>query len=271
MTASIFSRLQYDFDDALYGGAIYLTDGAKRYLNTAPATVANWQKDDIANGVVSKSRYYQNPHADVCATLLANTIIITSYTGDAANTFTNAPTEGAALGVVANNFIIQINAFKSHTDNISGLTAATETSDTIPTYDMATSYGQQLLRITNVSDGVQNAAPMLGSLTSLFIGNQLASNNTTIYNDRITLDSSIVGGNCNLTSAQVNTIISHISTANALLYTRRTHDWTFYTQARGIVNDYNFVSRFTPMGNTQSNLVENLIGTSTLKSNLANG
>jgi hypothetical protein len=47
------------------------------------------------------------------------------------------------------------------------------------------------------------------------------------------------------------------------------HDWTFYTQARGIVQDYNFVQRFTPMGNTQSNLVENLIGTDTLKSNLA--
>lgn len=271
MTASIFARLQYDFDDALYGGAVHLTDGAKKYLNTAPATITTWQKDDIGNGVVSKSRYYQNPHADVCATLLANTIIITSYTGDAANTFTYAPAEGAELGNVANSFIIQINAFKSHTDNISGLTVATESSMTVPTYDMATSYGQQLLRITNVSDGVQNATPMLGSLTSLFIGPQLASSNTTIYNDRITIDSSIVGGNCNLTSAQVNTIISHITTANTLLYTRRMHDWTFYTQARGIVDDYNFVQRFTPMGNTQSNLVENLIGTPTLKSNLASG
>jgi hypothetical protein len=271
MTASIFSRLQYDFDDALYGGAVYLTDGAKKYLNTAPATVTTWQKDDIGNNVVTKARYYKNPHVSVCSTLLSNTTTIASYTGDAANTFTLAPAEGAELGNVANSFIIQINAFKSHTDNISGLTTATENSDTVPTYELATSYGQQLLRITNTSDGVQNATPMLGSLTSLFIGDQLASSNTTIYNDRITIDSSIVGGNCTLTPAQVNTIISHISTASTLLYTRRMHDWTFYTQARGIVQDYNFVQRFTPMGNTQSYLVENLIGTDTLKSNLASG
>lgn len=271
MTASIFARLQYDFDDALYGGAVYLTDGAKKYLNAAPAIITTWQQDDIGNSVVSKSRYYKNPHAGVCATLLSNTTTITSYTGDAANTFINAPAEGAELGNVANSFIIQINAFKSHTDNISGLTVATENSDTIPTYDMATSYGQQLLRITNVTDGVQNATPMLGSLTSLFIGDQLSSSNTTIYNDRITLDSSIVGGNCNLTSAQVNTIITHITTASNLISTRRIHDWTFYTQSRSIVDDYNFVSRFVPMGNTQSYLVENLIGTDTLKTNLSGG
>ena len=119
--------------------------------------------------------------------------------------------------------------------------------------------------------GVQNATPMLGSLTSLFIGTELASNNTIVYNDRLTLEASNVAGNITLTSAQVNTMITHITTASNLLYTRRTHDWTFYTQARGIVDNYNFVQRFTPMGNTQSYLVENLIGTDTLKTNLASG
>lgn len=271
MAESIFARLQYDFDNAKFGDSIYLTDKAQKYLNAAPASIATWQQNDIANNVVSRSRYYKNPHVDVCTTMTANATLIVSLSNDAANTFTNAPAEGAQLCNVANSFIIQIAAFKSHTDNISGLTTATENSDTVPTYEMATAYGQQLLRITNVSDGVQNSTPMLGSLTSLFIGTELAANNTIVYNDRITIQSAISGGNCNLTSAQVNTIISHITTANTLLYTRRTHDWTFYTQARGIVDDYNFVQRFTPMGNTQSYLVENLIGTDTLKTNLASG
>lgn len=271
MSSSVFARLQYNFDDTKFGGAIYLTDGAKNYLNAAPATVTSWQQEDMANNVVSRSRYYKNPHADVIITLTSNVTTMNTLVGvDPANTFPSAQSSIVTFQTSLTNFGIELSKFKSHVDNISGLTTATENSDTIPTLDLATALGQQVLRITNVTDDIANATPMLGSFTSLFIGDELSSNNTTIYNDRITLNGTFSGGLSNATNSQINTMISHITTANTMIATRRLADWTFYTQSRAIVDNYNFVSRFNAMGNTQTNLVNNYIGTDLLKANLAN-
>jgi len=74
----------------------------------------------------------------------------------------------------------------------------------------------------------------------------------------------------NLTANQINTIITHVQTANTLISTRRYHDWNFYEKAYEILNDYYFVNQFTNIGNTSTYLVNNLIGTDLIKTNIAN-
>lgn len=268
---SVFARLNYNFEDSKFGGSLYLTDGVKKYLTASNTSIPEWQQNEIADGVASsRSRYYKNPHTTVIATLTSNTnLIFTVANTDPANTFTLAANVAPALANAARGYIVELAAFKSHTDNISGLTATTDGNLTAPNYDLATGIGQQILKITNATDDVANATPMLGSFTSLYIGDDLTGNNTVIANDWITMNSSIVAGNCTLTESQVNTIIDHITTANSLIATRRNHDFNFYQKSRAIVNDYIFLTRFDNLGNTQNYMVENLIGTDFLKSNLS--
>jgi hypothetical protein len=270
---SVFARLNYSFDNAKFGDSIYLTDETKKFLELSPPAVTEWQQNDIADGVVSRSRYYVNPTADVCSTLLANAnIIFESANNDPANTFTQTGAGNAAMELANTTtlFITEIIAFKSHTDNISGLTIATSNSTTIPQLDSAVSTGQQLLILTNTTDGISNSTPMLGSLTSLFIGDDLANNNLIIHTDRLAMDAANVGGISSLTANQINLIITHVQTANTLISTRRYHDWNFYEKAYEILNDYYFVNQFTNIGNTSTYLVNNLIGTDLIKTNIAN-
>ena len=274
MTAnSVFALLNYSFDDAKYGNSIYLTDQAKKYLELAPKEIEPWQQNDIADGVVSRSRYYVNPAANVCSTLLANAnIIFASANSDPSNTFTQVGAGNAAMDLANTTllFITEIIAFKSHTDNISGLTIATSSSKTVPHYDSVISMGQEMLILTNTTDSISNTTPMLGNFTSLFIGDDLANNNLVIYTDRLAMDAANVGGISSLTANQINTIITHVQTANTLIGVRRAHDWNFYAKSVQIMDDYYFVRNFTHLGNTNSYLLNNLIGTDFLKTNIAN-
>lgn len=277
--SSVFGRLGFNFDTNAFGDAQYLTPAAIKTMNASPVTLKSWQENDLAAGTTSKDRYFKNPHANVCATLIANTtlikVIADTTTGPNPNhqdsIFINAPTEALALSAACANYIIELNNFKSHTDNIAGLTLASANSSSIPNYDLAVSVGQQILRITNTTDDIANSTPMLGSFTSLFIGNDLASNNTVIYADQVALDAAASPTECLYTPAQVNELISHITAANTIIATRRTHDWNFYANSVQIINDYMAVTRFDQLGNTQIYLVNNYIGTDTLVNNLANG
>jgi hypothetical protein len=271
---SVFGRLGFNFDTDAFGDAQYLTSGALKTLNAAPVAIADWQLDALSAGAVDKTDYVKNPHTTVCSTLTSNvTAIRLITTNDPANTFPLIlnTTYVQAISDAANNYIIELAAFKSHTDNISGLGVESANAASIPDYDLAVSIGQQVLRITNVSDGVSNSTPMLGSFTSLFIGDELAANNTTINQDYITISSLVRPNNmCYLTQAQAISIADHINTANSLIYNRRTHDWNFYAKSVELVNDYLVLDRFTNLGNTQTYLVNNYIGTETLVNNLAN-
>lgn len=272
--SSVFGRLGFNFDTNAFGDAQYLTPAAVKTLNAAPVTIPEWQITALGTGAVNKSTYVKNPHATVCTTLTSNVTAIKAITiNDPANTFPLILNTSyvQAITDAANNYIIELSAFKSHTDNISGLGVESANAASIPDYDLAVSVGQQILRITNVSDDISNTTPMLGSFTSLFIGDELAANNTTINQDYITINSLVrPNGNCYLTQAQAVSIAGHINTANSLINTRRAHDWNFYAKSVEVVNDYLVLDRFNNLGNTQVYLVNNFIGTETLVNNLAN-
>lgn len=278
--SSIFGRLNFNFDESKFGDSIYLTDETKNFLNTAPVELTQWQLNDIANGNVQLTDYYKNPVINVSNYLKSNAENL-NVSLLSIEFFDNVVDTSNLFSGLA-NLIVEIENFNSHTNNVSGVSAATSTTNengtdavNYPDYDSAVNLGQQLLLLVNASDGVQNSTPLLGSMTSLFIEDELISNTATLVNDVITVSNSLrlqgVDNNVysNLTSTQVNTIINHVSTANTLIAGRREHDWYFYRTGLEILDDYFKVEKLTRLGNTQTYLVNNLIGTDKYKTNLS--
>ena len=278
--SSIFGRLNFNFDETKFGDSIYLTDEAKNYLNTAPTELQTWQINDIANGNIEMTDYYKNPVINVANQFKSNVQNLSTVLSTI-EFYDNVVQSANLISGVA-NLIIEIESFKNHTNNVSGVnTAVSSTNETgadalhFPDYDNAVNLGQQLLLLVNESDGVQNSTPLLGSMTSLFVEDELLSNTTILINDLLTVNNSLRLGPpesnvySNLTSTQVNTILSHVTTANTLVAGRREHDWNFYRQGLAVLDDYFKVEKLTRTGNTQNYLVNNLIGTDRYKNNLS--
>lgn len=267
--SSIFGRLGFNFDTNRFGDAQYLSPGAEAYLNAAPIQLASWQQSDIANGNVQTTNYYKNPLANDCTLLIANTSNIVSFVTTVPFDFDSG--SNAILLSAATNLQAELNSFVSHTNNVSGVTLMTSNTDTIPSLEGASSIGNYLLRIVNVSDDIQNTTPLLGSLTSLFIGPEVNSNVAIVNTALHLLNSSVApNGNCYLSSVQVITISNTLNVLNTFVSYRRVSDWNFFANATSIVMDTVKLSTFNNMGNTQLYLVNNLIGTDQLKENLAN-
>jgi len=289
---SVFGRLTYNFDDTKYGDAFYLTTETKNYLNTSPLEIKTWQKNDLANGNIQNTNYFKNPVINV-----TNTIISTVNTFNVvfANvvSFDSAPTLNLVFAYqTIGTLELELAKYKTHTSNVAGVNDSTQTVTgdgasiiDYPDYKKSVGLGQQLLQLVNVTDGVQNASPLLGSMTSLFIGDELASNLAIITSDLQALNATIrqvvvVGGGdppsntfyySNITPANANTIMTHFQTLSTMLRVRREHDWDFYRNGVSIVNDYFKVDSLGRLGNTQNYLVNNFIGTDRYISNtLAN-
>ena len=276
--ANVFNRLSFSFDTSKFGDAIYLSQDTKNFLNTQPISLETWQKDDLANGTIIATNYYKNPVLNVCNELQSSTqnlynLMLTIVSYDTAN--------GAGLQSSATTLLSEINLFKQHTSNVAGVTRAESTvpengSPVVeyPDYDTAVQVGQNLLMLLNNTDGIQDSTPLLGCMTSLFMGDDIAANTVIITNDYPTLNSSIYldgTGNLasNITNTQANSIISHLQTASGMLSTRRLHDWNFYQQGLILLEDSNKIDNLENVGNTQLYLINNLIGTDDYKQKLS--
>jgi hypothetical protein len=280
--ANVFNRLSFNFNTSNFGNAIFLSDSTKNYLNTQPISLETWQKNDLANGTIAVTDYYKNPVLNVSNQLESSTqnlynLIITINQYDTAG--------AVPLETSANTLLNEIEPFRKHTSNVAGVTKAEATvpedgSPVIeyPDYDSAVQQGQDLLLLLNNTDGVQDATPVLGSLTSLFIGEEIASNTAIITNDYPILNATLrpsVDGNgnpiivSNISVSAANLIATHLQTASGMLNTRRLHDWNFFANGRTLLEDYNRVDKLENVGNTQTYLINNLIGTDSYKQKIS--
>jgi hypothetical protein len=276
--ANVFNRLSFSFDTGKFGDSIYLSDNTKNFLNTQPVTLETWQKNDLANGTIIVSNYYKNPVLNVCNQLQSSTQnlynIIQTITGyDFA--------DGVTLASSVNTLLTEINLFKQHTSNVSGVTKveATVPEDgspvvDYPDYDSAIQLGQDLLMLLNNTDGIQDSTPVLGNMTSLFIEDEITANLAIITNDFPLLNVSLRYSGIddvlsNISTTNANFIISHVQTASGMLNTRRLHDWNFFRQGTILLEDYNRIDKLENVGNTQIYLINNLIGTDEYKQKIS--
>ena len=258
---SIYGRLGFNFTPS-NTAILEISADAKAQLNSMPRMMKDWQIDDIGNSNIGG--YYKNPVANSCSSLNVNTsLIFAAANNDPANTWTNSA-QAITLANTANNFLIELSSFVSHTNNLSGVNSMTNGGDAVndfPYFDSATGFGRILIFITHESDGVLNSSPTIGSMSSIFIDTELQANSQIISNDFQTINNSFVGGIYTLSGSAINTIISNIQTANNLIGTRRSSDIAFYNNVRSVINDYGVVSRFNNMGEVNRKLVTDYTGT----------
>ena len=305
---NVFSRLEFSFDTAKFGDALELNPKVLKFLEQSAMPLPDWQANDLANNVVTPSRYLKNPHENVIISLTQSATSLASLANTGNTIFLYASAEGAALSSATSNFIIELGRFKTHTDNISGLGTISEFAN-IPQYDIAVSIGQKVLEITYRSDyaaqpkqevtynsvfdpanantvvvtsanNSPNAATMLGTFTSLYIGPDLQVYNTILVSGVVTVNNTLVYvppegespgyWTSNISIPSITTIYDAVVAANNLIATRRNHDWNFFVNSQELVMDTVFLSKFSSMGNSQKSLVNNLIGTDLLIDNMAN-
>ena len=267
---TVYSRLGLNFDTNRFGSAQTLADSAGNTLNlianTAP--LAPWQVTDLGAGAVVRTNYYQNPTAGNVASMLisANSLY---YSANAAN--------DSITQSLASTLTIELGNFKSHTDNISGVTVSN--SQGIPSLNSAQNIGQLSMITLAKTDGVSNTTPILGSFTSLFIPDVLTANTIKLtyyaneYANSISLNTDPITGNTtissNLPNSEIALIQSYITSTTNVLYNQRMQDWTFYQNSLQVSQDASFLQSFNSMGGTMSYLVNNVIGTPSLINKLA--
>jgi len=267
--SGIFAKLGFNFDTNRFGDGQYLSPPAKAYLNAAPIQLSSWQQSDIANGNVQTTNYFKNPLANDLIILTNTTNSIVNFANTKPFDFSNG--SNSTLKYSSSVLETELKAFKSHTDNVSGVTLLTSNTDTIPSFDNASSIGNFLLRIVSATDNIQNTTPLLGSMTSLFVGPEINANVIVVNSANTLLNNSVApNGNCYLSETQILTISNSINVLSTFIAYRRVSDWNFFANATNIVLDTMKVSSFNNLGNTQLYLINNLVGTDTLKNNLAN-
>lgn len=268
---SIFSRLGYDSANT---PSMSLSNTAIATMNTMPPLLTSWQAADVANS--NTSGYFVNPVANVAQGIwnTANSIIAISGVTSVSNLST--------LVTATNNVRAASNNFILHTNRISGVTQPNASTGTLPHYSSAMSVSKILMYITFQTDGIQNNAPMMGNFTSLTVANTLTTQNTSIQTYRGMVANSIIvtsgtdpdtgaptySYTTNLTPSQVSTMVNNLQPIADLMDGRRTADVTFFNNSRAVVDDYNKVDQFSSIGQTESYLYNNYIGSDKLKSRI---
>lgn len=253
----VYATLGYNFNDP-NNDVIKLSANTVAHLNSMPAFIEAWQAKDIANGDVGG--YYQNPVAANVNSIItiSQNMITVANTGASLNIANITLIEVAANGLFNN-----ATSFLAHTNRISGVTPFVGQDVDNPYYDTAMGLGKTALYITNQTDNITNTSPILGSFTSILIGPQIGAANTVVANSLVTLTNGVIANN--ITEAQISQILLDISNTSTLLVTRQNADVTYYTNLRTFVDNYNTTKKFSNMGETETYLVNNFVGTNKIK------
>jgi prophage DNA circulation protein len=253
--SGVYGTLGYNFNDP-NGDIINLSANTQSHLNSMPAFITAGQAQLIVssgNNPISQTALYRNPVSNVIQSIQNTASLIISIAAGTSNNSNNLINTASFLSNTANSFL-------SHTNRLSNLIPFDGTDTVNPYYQIATTLGKSAIYITNQTDGIINNSPILGSFTSFFIGPQLNANSIIISTDYSTHQTGIQ--NDTLTLAQYTKIGNDLNTVSLLMSTRQSADISFYTNLKNMINNYNTTKNFKNMGETESYLITNFIGTS---------
>jgi hypothetical protein len=267
---SVYGRLNYKPGVAVFNGVDQLSSNTITYLSQSAVSLTPSQIDDIQNSTANSTSYYKNPHANTLASIALYLNSMTSQANTANIVFTNAPDRAVVLSTALASIASSLFSFTVHTNNISGVRNS-EDASLYPDLNSSQALGRQILNITSSTDSIQNNSPMIGSITSLFIGANLSSLSTAITNDYLTLNNSLITATNpytnSISNASMNVIITDVTTLQSVMNTQRTSDYTFYQNSLAVLKDYQNATKINNIGSTQKSII-NLIGTDKLKTNL---
>lgn len=264
--ASIFARLGFNYPEASGNDIITFDSATTDSLNALPKFADTWQYDAVANS--QTTGYTQNPVQAITNTIISTAQSILSNTILASGLST--------INTAANNIIYEGASFRSHTNRLSGTEEMTANTASLPTLDSALASGKSLVYIINQYEGVNNNAPIMGSFTSILIGDTLANSYSNIKDYSANIASSLTYDpigmtyTSNLSAETITTMTNELTSIYNLFVTRRTHDENFYANSQIVLSDFKRMQRYTlsNMGETETNLYTNYIGSDNLKTHI---
>lgn len=272
--SSIFQQLGYNYSPTS-NEILTFDQKVLDTMNSMPELLSRWQYEDMRNGDTAITNYLVNPVSTITQSIYTISGLISDACGNVADL--------ATISTTANTTHTSANNFLYHTNRIAGITPINSDTVLLPHYDTAIGTGKSIMYIVYQSDGVQNNAPIMGSFTSLFIKDDLTlkysvvtgypsliagsiSANTYLDGDGNTVTEMV----SNLTPTQISTIVTNVGVLGSTMNTRRTHDENFYTNSNNILAEYNQMKKFKSPGTSETNIINDYIGTTRLKNNLAN-
>ena len=274
-TASVLGRLGYDFTPS-DPTTLELSSSAKKHLQSMPRMLKDWQAEDLRNGNVGG--YLKNPVADVVNSI--NGILQQIQ----AAIFVQSTTYATPLEEVYNQATFALEEgtkFLSHTNRVSGVTKPTADTADYPHLNQVLGIGRTLLYICNQVDGITNNSPVLGSMTSILIEDELVTNKNNIVDYPELIANSIttfvdnsengfsISASSNLSASQIQEITTNLRNIKVLFSKRRTHDENFWTKSRQIVDEFQTLDQLNSGGEVQNFLFNNYVGTDKLKEGLS--
>jgi hypothetical protein len=272
--SSIFQQLGYNYSPSS-NEIITFDEKVLDTMNSMPELLSPWQYEDLRNNDTAITNYLVNPVASISTSILNICISISDACLNVSSLL--------IISSTANTTRLSATNFLAHTNRVAGIEPINSDTVLLPHYDTAIGVGKSIMYIVYQADGIQNNAPIMGSFTSLFIKDDLTAkynliiNYPTLISNSITTNTYTDGeGNpvsesvSSLTPSQISEIITNISNLDNTMNTRRTHDENFFTNSKDILAEYDQMKKFKSPGNSETNIINDYIGTSRLKNNLAN-
>jgi len=276
---SIYARLGFNSSDpATNALSMPYSSNVMVQMDLLPPLIKPWQANAIGNSAVSG--FFMNPVANVTQSIwdTSNTLItLTSgLTASPANNTVNT----AMANVYATSTVLSANSAQTYlyiTNRQSNVTPPNSDTST-PHYNTAIAQGKMLSYITSQSDNISNSSVMLGSFTSVTLGNTLANLYSTMHTltnilaNTITYSTDPITGDphntTNVSAANASALQNVVSTVNFVMSFYPAQDSAFFQNSANVLHDYGTVSQFNNLGASQNYLLQNYIGTPTLLTNL---
>jgi hypothetical protein len=279
----VYNTLGYNYSDP-NGLITNYSANTVTHMNTVPAVITTWQAQDIANGQVGG--YLQNPVSGFVHNMSNTANLIISYSPIVSSNsltqglFTNITTNCEFLAIGNQTYTQNAFTFLLHTDRLSGVRLQKDDAlaridgTNLPYYKSAISIGKSLSYIVYQTDEVANTSVILGSFTSLLSYEQIGQASVKLANSANTIANSLTiitnmdettSYSSNLSYNTVLQISQDFANVVSLMSERETADKQFYFNSSNLVNNYNTTKQFVNMGQSESFLINNFIGTDKLK------
>ena len=110
---------------------------------------------------------------------------------------------------------------------------------------------------------------MIGSFGSIFAANLISANANTFLTYALIYKNSISGSTSNISLGDAQTLSQSANNVYDIMTNYRNQDIAFFQNTKDVMDSYRAVSPFKQIGDTETGLIMNHIGTEKIKTRLA--
>ena len=286
--SGVYSTLGFNYNDP-NNNIVELSANTQSSMNSVPPVITSWQAQDIANDNVGGYTY--NPVSNSVYWMSNTAYTLSGYspivgsTGAITLLINQIQSNCAYLSIGNETYSQNALTFLYHTDRLSNIRTQADDATAhidgtnLPYYQIAIQAAKSATYIVNQTDGIANNSVMLGSFTSILEANQINQLAKTLDTNSKTLIETLtlipVGEGMgsdyytsNISLSAASTIANNFANVVAIMTQRETADKAFYVNLKNLITNYNTTKQYTNLGDSQSLLLNNFIGTPKLKSRI---